>query len=179
MHKKGWSGINIDLDQDNIDLFNSSRPKDLNICAAISSSITEKDLYYYHKKSPINTLESSVSKLHKTAVKEIKKVKTNTLNNILKLSNINNKKIDLFSLDVEGHELDVFLGFDFEKYSPDVIVVEYLDLSLSKIEIKDQDINRILISKIYNLMISKNYVLVNIIYADLIFVKKSSKINYL
>ncbi len=179
LHKKGWSGINIDLDQDNINLFNSSRPMDLNICAAISSSVTEKDLYYYHKKSPINTLESSVSKFNKTAAKEIKKIKTNTLNNILKLSNINNKKIDLFSLDVEGHELDVFLGFDFEKYSPDVVVVEYLDLSLSKIEIKDQDINRILTSKLYNLMISKNYVLVNIIYADLIFVKKNSKINYL
>ena len=37
LHKKGWEGINIDLDQKNINLFNVSRKKDCNICAAISS----------------------------------------------------------------------------------------------------------------------------------------------
>ena len=42
LHKKGWKGVNIDLDQDNIDLFNLSRPNDLNICSAVSSSSKEQ-----------------------------------------------------------------------------------------------------------------------------------------
>ena len=177
LHKKGWSGINIDLDQDNINLFNLSRSKDKNICIAASSSISEKDLFFYHNKSPINTIDPKVSKYQKAKVKEIKKIKTNTLNNIFDSLIINENKIDLLSVDVEGHEMDVFYGLDFEKYSPDVIVVEFLDLSLSKIEISSQNINRILESDLYKFIVSKNYTLVNFIYADLVFVKNSSNLN--
>ena len=36
--------------KDNIDLFNLSRPNDLNICSAVSSSSKEVDLFFYHKK---------------------------------------------------------------------------------------------------------------------------------
>ena len=61
LFKKGWKGVNIDLDQDNINLFNLSRPNDLNICTAVSSSIKEVDLFFYHNKSPINTIEKKVS----------------------------------------------------------------------------------------------------------------------
>ena len=173
LHKKGWEGVNIDLDQDNIDLFNFSRPNDTNICAAISSSIKDTDLFFYHKKSPINTIDNKVSNFHKAKISEIKKIKTNTLNNILKLSKFENQKFDLMSVDVEGHELEVFLGFDFDKYSPSIIVVEFLDLSLSKIEIKNQNINNIINSKLFKFLTSKNYTLVNFIYADLIFVNNN------
>ena len=74
LHKKGWSGINIDLDQDNINLFNLSRSKDTNLCMAISSTITEKDLFFYHNKSPLNTLDSKVAKFQKAKVRKIKKL---------------------------------------------------------------------------------------------------------
>ena len=79
------------------------------------------------------------------------------------------------SVDVEGHELEVFLGFDFDRYSPSIIVVEFLDLSLSKIEIKNQNINNIINSKLFKFLTSKNYTLVNFIYADLIFVNNNFK----
>ena len=118
LFKKGWKGVNIDLDQDNINLFNLSRPNDLNICTAVSSSIEEVDLFFYHKKSPINTIEKKVSNFQNARIKEIKKIKTNTLNNIIESSEYNNKKFDLMSVDVEGHELDVFFGFDFKKNAP-------------------------------------------------------------
>ena len=81
------------------------------------------------------------------------------------------------SVDVEGHEMDVFYGLDFNIYSPDVIVVEFLDLSLSKIEITNQNISRILNSDLYKFIISKNYTLVNFVYADLVFVKNNFEIN--
>tara|TARA_B100000989_G_scaffold267946_1_gene222332 strand:+ start:241 stop:954 length:714 start_codon:yes stop_codon:yes gene_type:complete len=177
LHKKGWTGINIDLDQDNINLFNLSRSKDTNLCMAISSTITEKDLFFYHNKSPLNTLDSMVAKFQKAKVRKIKKIKTNTLNNVLDSSAINKNKIDLLSVDVEGHEMDVFYGLDFNIYSPDVIVVEFLDLSLSKIEIINQNISRILNSDLYKFIISKNYTLVNFVYADLVFVKNNFEIN--
>ena len=36
LFKRGWSGINIDLDSKNIDLFNLARPHDINLNYAIS-----------------------------------------------------------------------------------------------------------------------------------------------
>ena len=172
LHKKGWKGINIDLDKDNIDLFNISRPNDENINIAISNKISEVDLFFYHKKSPINTIDKRTSNYQHAKVSEVKKVNTNTLNNIISNTKFKNSKFDFLSVDVEGHELQVLEGFDFNLYSPDIIVVEYLDLTLSKIEIKNQNIENIFKTDLYNFLISKKYVLVNYIYADLIFVKK-------
>ena len=36
LYKLGWSGINIDLNKISIDLFNIARPRDINICTALS-----------------------------------------------------------------------------------------------------------------------------------------------
>lgn len=172
LYKKGWSGINVDLDQGNIDLFNSSRTSDHNVSIAVSNKVGEVDLFYFHEKSPINTIDEKTSQFQNAKVKSIKKVKTNTLNNIIKSSNYSDKKFDFLSIDVEGHELQVLQGLDFSIYSPDVIVVEYLDLSVSKLEIKNLNIENIINSKVYKYLTSINYILVNCIYSDLIFVKK-------
>jgi len=173
LYKKGWEGINIDLDKDNINLFNSARPKDSNFNKAISSDIKNVELYFYHKKSPINTIDKKTSDFQKAKVTSIKKINTDTLDNIILNSKYKNHTFDLLSIDVEGHELDVLKGFDLYKYSPKVIVVEYLDLNVSKLEIKNLSIENVLNSEIYKYLISKNYILVNSIYCDLVFVNKS------
>ena len=170
LSKKGWTGINIDLDRDNIDLFNVARPKDDNINIAVSNKVGETDLYFYHKKSPINTIEKKTSDFQKAKVTDIIKVKTNTLNNIINNSKFKNKKINLLSVDVEGHELQVLEGIDFNFYKPDVIVVEFLDLSAKKLEIKNLNTENVFKTELYKYLISKNYVLVNCIYSDLIFI---------
>ena len=54
LHQRQWGGINIDLDDKNIKLFNTHRPKDINICACLSSKEQIKDLYVFHSSSPIN-----------------------------------------------------------------------------------------------------------------------------
>ena len=171
LHKKGWSGINIDLDKDNIDLFNVSRISDDNINIAASNRINEVDLFFFHKKSPINTIDKKTSQFQKAKISSIKKIKTNTLNNIIKSSKYSNRKIDLLSIDVEGHELPVLEGLDFDKYSPNVIVIEYLDLNVSKLEIKNLNIENVINSEIYKFLTLKKYILVNSIYSDLIFIK--------
>jgi len=37
MYKKGWRGMNIDLNPLTIELFDFARPEDINICSAISN----------------------------------------------------------------------------------------------------------------------------------------------
>tara|TARA_B110000503_G_scaffold63243_1_gene99945 strand:+ start:112 stop:828 length:717 start_codon:yes stop_codon:yes gene_type:complete len=173
LYKKGWEGINIDLDEDNINLFNSARPNDINFNKAVSSDVKEVELYFYHKKSPINTIDKKISEFQKAKVTSVKKITTDTLNNIISNTKYKNRIFDLLSIDVEGHELEVLKGFDLNKYSPKVIVVEYLDLNVSKLEIKNLSTENVFNSEIYKYLVSKNYILVNNIYCDLVFINKN------
>ena len=170
LNKKGWSGINIDLDIDNVELFKIYRPKDLNICAAISDEIKETDLFFYHSRSALNTIDKKTANYQKAKVTSVKKIKTTTLNNVLDESIYNSSNIDFLSIDVEGSELSVLKNFNFHKFKPKVIVVEYLDLSLNKLEIKNLSIQHAMNSEIYKLIISKNYTLANMIHSDLVFI---------
>ena len=170
LNKKGWSGINIDLDIDNIELFKIYRPKDLNICAAISDEMKETDLFFYHSRSALNTIDKKTANYQKAKVTSIKKIQTTTLNNVLDESIYNSSNIDFLSIDVEGSELSVLKNFNFHKFKPKVIVVEYLDLSLNKLEIKNLSIQNAMNSEIYKLIISKNYTLANMIHSDLVFI---------
>ena len=90
LHKRGWKGINIDLDKRNIDLFNMERLNDININCAISDTDGESELFYYHQSSPINTLNKDVSNFQSAKIKEIKKIKTRTLDSVLEKLNFNN-----------------------------------------------------------------------------------------
>ena len=173
LNKKGWRGINIDLDEENIDLFNSYRKKDVNLATAVSDKEGETDLYFYHSKSALNTISKENADFQKAKVSKIKKIKTQTINKILENSLFKGRKIDFLSVDVEGSELAILKNFDFTKYSPKVIVVEYLDLSLKKLEIKNLNINNIIKSEIYKLILSNNYTLANILHSDLVFINNN------
>jgi FkbM family methyltransferase len=58
------------------------------------------------------------------------RVKTDTLSNIIKMSNIGDA--DLISIDVEGAELEVLKGLDFETFKPQLILLEDKHLYLAK-----------------------------------------------
>jgi len=171
LFKRGWSGINIDLDKKNIDLFNTARPNDINLNLAISSNVAEKKLYFYHDKSPINTLDKVVSDFQTATVKEIKRIKTTTLDIALQNLKFNNK-IDYMNLDVEGHEMDIFKAFDLSVYKPSIISVEFLDLDMKYLEFKNNDLQRIVNSDLYKHLINNKYHFVNWLHGDLIFVHR-------
>ena len=173
LNKKGWSGINIDLDEENIDLFNSYRKKDVNLVTAVSDKEGETDLYFYHNKSALNTISKENADFQKAKVSAIKKIKTQTINKIIENSLFKDRKIDFLSVDVEGSEFAILKNFDFTKYSPKVIVVEYLDLSLKKLEIKNLNIDNIIKSEIYKLIKSNNYTLANMLHSDLVFINNN------
>ena len=168
LFKRGWSGINLDLDKKNIELFNIARPNDINLNLAVSNVEGETDLFFYHDASPINTLNKEVSDYQKAKIKEIKKIKTKTLNNILRNLNIKNK-IDYMNIDVEGHEEKVLEGFDIKKYNPKIISIEYLDLKMKKLEFKNNNLDNLIKSNIYKYFIEHNYYFVNWLHGDLIF----------
>ena len=173
LYKRGWSGVNIDLDYDCINLFKKFRNADFNINCALSSTDGTKNLYFYHNKSPLNTLNKNVSDKQNAKVQKIKKIDTKTLNEILKNENLHDKTIDLLTIDVEGHELDVLKGFDLNYYKPKIVVLEFLDTKMNKLEIKNLNIKNVLNSEIFNYMTNNNYILINWLHSDLIFAENS------
>ena len=124
LHKKGWYGINIDLHKFSIDLFNYLRPNDLNYNLAVTNKNQIVDMYFQKKLSQLSTIEEEQAK--KVFQGDIKKTKINalTLDSILEKKKIDNLKIDLLDIDVEGADFKVLEGFSIEKYKPELICVE-------------------------------------------------------
>ena len=130
LYKKGWRGINIDLNPLSIELFNFFRSKDINLCTAISNTNSKKKVFFISDLSPENTIESShkffLKKFHNYKDNEIKTklIKTVKLENILQKFNFFD--IDLMNIDIEGHELKVLKSLNFKKFNVKVICIEIL-----------------------------------------------------
>jgi hypothetical protein len=178
LYKKGWSGINIDLDQKSIDQFNKLRSRDINIKTLVTSfDNEEKDLYFYHERSAINTISKELAISRNNQYKEKKKIKGRSLNNIIENSNFKNSKIDLLSIDIENYEYEALKNFNFEKYNIDIIVTEITDTNIKDLEIYNLSLENIINTNLYKLLIKKNYKLINWVNADLIFIKNTSNIR--
>ena len=167
LFKRGWSGINIDLDFSSIEMFNYFRPNDFNKKIALSSKKGESNLFFFHNRAPKNTL----NKINGKGAKFVKKIETETLDNIIKQSNLPIREIDFLTIDVEGSELDVLKGFNLRKFKPKVVVLELINKEINSFY--EQEINNIQKSKIYKHMIKHNYKLSNWIHDDLIFVSNT------
>jgi hypothetical protein len=173
LHQKGWSGINIDLDKTSINEFNIMRKNDYNVQELVGSiDGEEKEIYYYHERSAINTVSEDLAEKRQTKPREIIKKKTKSLNQIIKDSPFENKKIDFMSIDIENHEYEVLKNFNFLKYKIDVIVTEYTDMSQEKLEIHTQSLEYLLNTNLYKLLIKNKYKLVNWVNSDLVFIRK-------
>ena len=164
LKKRGWKGINVDLDFNSIDMFNFFRKKDHNQKIALSNYEGFSNLYFFHNRAAKNTISKKSSK----GAKMIKKIEVNTLNNIIKNCKFKIKEIDFLSIDVEGNELNVLKGLNFKRYKPKIVVLEYIKPSIK--EFYHHKIENIIKSDIYRFMKKKNYKLVNWVHDDLVFV---------
>ena len=175
LYKKGWSGINIDLDKTSIDQFKKIRKRDENVQMLVTSyDNEEKDLYFYHDRSAINTLSKELAENRNSKYKEIKKIKGLSLNSIIANSKFKDSKINLLSIDIENYEYEALKYFDFDQYNIDIIVTEITDPKIKDLEIYNLSLENIKKTNLYNLLIRNNYKLINWVNADLVFVKNTS-----
>ena len=171
LYKRGWHGINVDTDSTSINLFNNMRKNDHNVNCTVSDKEELKELYFYHERSAINTLDKDLVDSRKTKPREIIKKQSTTLNKIIEKSPFYESKINLLSIDIENHEYEALKNFNFLKYKIDVIVTECIDLTQKKLEMYNNSLNFIMSSNIYKLLLNNNYKLINWVQSDLIFVR--------
>ena len=165
LYKKGWRGINVDLNPFTIELFNFFRPKDININTAISNKNEEVELYYINEFNTQNTLDKNhlefLKSHHNVSQKQIikQKIYTEKLENILNKYNF--KKIDFLNIDIEGHELKILENFDFGNTYVKTICVEMIDHN-EKSKEKNHKIRKILNKNFYLLkQLDINYIYIN------------------
>ena len=135
LHKKGWSGINIDIHQFSIDLFNYLRPDDVNLNCAISNKNEVTEMFYQKELSQISTIEKQQAKIAFQGNIKKSKIQSLTLDALLEKINFTDKKLDLLGIDVEGADLKVLKGLNIEKFKPELICVEIHEKDIKNSEI--------------------------------------------
>ena len=147
LYKQNWRGINIDVSQFSVELFDHLRPDDLNYNCAVSNKNETVKLFFQKELSQLSTIENDqAKKVFQGNIKE-KEIQAFTLDEILNRDKYKNVKIDFLNIDVEGADFKVLNGLSFQKFNPELICVEIHDK-----EIKE--------SKIYNFLKDKNYQLI-------------------
>ncbi len=148
LYKKGWSGINIDLNKTSIDLFKLARPNDINLNLAISEANKKIKVYQTKDLGKMNTIDPKFASIFLKNY-HVRESCSYNLNDILyKYNASKNNRFELIDIDVEGSEYQILENLNFNKYSFKLILVE---THIGYLHFKQQS------DKIHTLLKSKNY----------------------
>ena len=148
LYKKGWSGINIDINKISIDLFKLARPNDINLNLAISDANKKIKVYQTKDLGKMNTIDSKFASFFLKNY-YVRESCSYNLNDILyKYNTSKNNRFELIDIDVEGSEYQILKSLNFKKYSFKLILVE---THIFNLDFKQES------DKIHILLKSKNY----------------------
>jgi len=148
LYKRGWRGVNIDIDSIKIEGFDIVRPRDKNIHSAVSNKEGQISYWANGFYSLTTSLDDSFANGKTGYIK--KTAQCAKLSDILDDTKYKDKEIDFLSVDAEGHDLEVLESLDFDRYNPSLIAVETHRAIFPEI----------LNSKLYRFLIEKDYCLV-------------------
>jgi FkbM family methyltransferase len=171
LYQKGWSGINIEPNDEEFKAFKKMRPRDINLNIAISTN-KNSCVYYKFKDPALNTTDINILKMReRQGYKCIKKihVQTQTLNQVLSKYCKINSAIDILKIDVEGKELDVLKSNNWKKFIPNIIICEIINV----------DVVKMLNNSVYKFLKSKNYILYCKLLQNVFFFHKSFQKKFL
>lgn len=162
LYRRGWRGVNIDIDPIKIEGFDLLRPGDTNLARAVSNEPGERTMWTNGFYSLVVTLDEATARSRHYDYRP-RPVTADTLTNILDGTTYRDRPIDLLTVDAEGHDLEVLASLDFDRYQPRLVLIESLQRSLSALE-EDE---------IYRFLSEKGYELVNWVGLTVFFQKKS------
>lgn len=136
LYRRGWRGVNIDATPSSMSSFELLRPEDTNIEAAVSDSPTRLTFHIF-EEGALNTSDATLAASYMEsgyALKEKVELTARPLAEILDECVPAGQHIDLMSVDVEGAELAVLRSNDWERFAPDLLIIEALDTPLTEID---------------------------------------------
>jgi FkbM family methyltransferase len=163
LHKRGWSGVNIDMEEEKIALFRLARPHDYNVVAAISDAKREAVVFRDRSHSLGTSIVPGQIKADRDDLEELT-VETKTLDEILSETRYAGRQIDVISIDCEGHDFPVLQSLSLKTYRPKIIIIES----------QDREIESIVASDMYRYLKSAGYRLRSWMHLSLLFVLEGS-----
>ena len=118
LHKKGWKGINIDLNETSTALFNACRKNDLNLTACLSDKEEEVEVFLDSEFSALNSIYPENKKIFDFKNSKKIKLKTKIFSQLIK------DNFDFLNIDCEGNDLKILKTIDFKLYTPQIINIE-------------------------------------------------------
>lgn len=161
-YNRGWKGINVEPTPTAIRPFKILRSRDINLNVGVGSKRDSLTFYCFNEPA-LNTFSEELAlevdkKDNKYRITKRVKVEVLPLSEILKNHLPPGVKIDFMTVDVEGLDLEVLRSNDWNKYSPEYLMVEgHIDFE----ELVKYDI--------YQFLTEKNYKLVAKTFRTLIF----------
>jgi FkbM family methyltransferase len=123
---KGWSGINVDANQNSIRLFERVRPSDTNVLGAVVSSElakTQKTVQIFLPEDRINAMGTcDAATAAERGYSRSVEIPAITVASILQ--QVRGREIDFLNIDIEGLDEVVLSEIDFQTHRPKVICVE-------------------------------------------------------
>jgi len=116
-YARGWSGIDIEPIPGLADLLRQAHPRNLVVNAAAGSK-TGSTTFYVHPNGELSSLDKSLV----PNPAEIRQIPIMKVDDILAWANP--EQIDFASIDVEGWEREVLLGFNLPRWQPKLLVIE-------------------------------------------------------
>ena len=147
LYLNNWRGINIDISQFSIDLFNFLRPDDYNLKCAVSEKEQIVKVFFQKELSQLSTIDKEQAKKVFQGEIKSKEMQAYTLNKIIEKTEYLDREIDLLDIDTEGADYRVLLGLNFEKYKPKLICVEIHNKNIKN-------------DKIYKFLTDKGYTVI-------------------
>lgn len=151
LYLHGWRGLNIDANPRLIRRFRRIRRRDLAVCAAVSDQ--EREMVFHEFDSElVGTLSTEVLPQWRARWTERaqRRVRTRRLDALLQEHLPPGQAIDLLSIDVEGHDLQVLRSIDLQRYRPRLLLVEIHQLDLQRVA--EQPVVRHLAAEGYRLI---------------------------
>lgn len=126
LEHEGWNGILIEPSPNNCEKCSNYRRVPTINAALVSfehdSPYVEGDFNLNGTSSKISKIPDYITDFHNEKFESTIQVPARTISSIIDEHNID--KIDFFSLDVEGYELEVLRGVDFNKVRPKYFLIE-------------------------------------------------------
>lgn len=126
LYRRGWRGLNLDIDELKIEAFRLRRPRDLSLVRCVSENEGTIRVYspgIYSLNQTVDPATAEKMRVRGVPLRE-REVPASPLNRILDTSEFRDRPIDLLSIDVEGHELAVLRSLDFDRYQPRLVIIE-------------------------------------------------------
>lgn len=165
LHRRGWRGVNVDLEPEKIRMFELARPRDCNVVAAVSDRPGTVKLYRARRFGLETTIDAEAGRrLAGGPGGEVLEVEARTLDDILAASPFRGRPIDLLTVDAEGHDLEVLRSIDLGVYRPTVVVAEA----------RDREIEAILAGDIHGHLAANGYALCSWVHLSLIYRRRGA-----